>query len=234
MRVYQRLDWTITNTVVWICLRSPVEMDQIDDIVENTMDVAENKLGVISIVPAILERREFPYRRIPRNERELVVSIGEADRQLKELLSQGALRCSGVCVKRESLPAEAWSVRNLRLASNTVIDTTDGRVWTDVLFRRTDILKFWPSPSGIQGEESQDSDGPGSAMTEIGQITERQALEDWYKSRVEQWTGRQPTAEEDKAAAREYTGRNISRKRIAELREKFAPQWTKRGRPRKM
>ena len=152
MPIFEHADWTISQTFVWICLRTPADLDRAAKLESLAEPERARQLGIISPVVTLLERTVAP---------ELVISIDQADARLKELLNIGSLKCSGVRGTRQNLPDNAWSARRFLLASNRVTDVTSNEAWTDVLFRRADILNFWPSLTDAPSTGDRGPSTPG-------------------------------------------------------------------------
>jgi hypothetical protein len=215
---YASADWTITQTFVWICFRSREDMDRAA-VLEALADGArEEGAGIISPVLTLLEHAEPP---------KLLISIDDAESQLKERLSSGTLRCSGVHGTREALPVDAWSVRYFLLATNAVKDLTDGKVWTDILFRRSDILALWP-PVGA-AVQSRQLPTATALRSSSRQPPSDAIMSEWYIRRVAEWKSGTPppTEKQDILAVREHWPEaTIKRGIVRDLRRTHAPHWT--------
>ena len=118
-QVFDQTDWNIAQTFSWICLRDPEQLD---------------RATVPHIVPW-LETTISP-----------VITLATAEGQIRQLLSQSRLSCTGVRDgKREAIPSSAWKVRRFLMGRGSVKDLTSNEEWEAVLFTRLDILALWPS-----------------------------------------------------------------------------------------
>jgi hypothetical protein len=106
--------------------------------------------------------------------------------------------------------------------------------WSDVEFRRNDVIAEWAHPDDDAGRFDPPAQplNPGIKVVRASPVSEHD-LRHWYRRRIETLTacGRSSSGEEDWAAAKEQFPDRVTRARVRSIRDQCAPlEWHKQGR----
>jgi hypothetical protein len=154
---------------------------------------------------------------------------GEADQGGLKFLEQHTKRhlsdrqYSNALQNLSSCPFERYDETGKQYLSNLALLSDAAKIWFDRPGRGlTKAIKILIKRGIPQS----------NAATQVSWHKRDQEIEKWYRDRVKSWTGRQPTRDQDVEGAKAIFGDNLPRKVIWDLRERFAPHWSKPGRPR--